>query len=109
MSPKINTIYSCKILLQSSDLKNLRLLSILLPIKTIYTGLPTKTNRFTLLRSPLGNKKSKDQFEYREYRGVFVIKSDKPKSILLLLDILKNFCVVKSKVIVNFCVSPDSN
>lgn len=100
MSSKTSTLYSCKIWFSSTDLKYLRSWVLLLPLTKDFTGLPTKINRFTLFRSPLGNKKAKDQFERREYKGFLSLDYNKPEKILMLLDLLGRFNVIKSKVLV---------
>ena len=92
-------IYSCEIWAASTDLKSLKYWSLLLPLVYPYTGLSTKIKRFTLLRSPLGNKRAKDQFERREYRGYLFFKSENPSNILALLNILQYSNGVKLKVL----------
>ena len=93
-------VYFCEVWAASTDLKSLKYWSFLLPLVCTYTGLSTKIKRFTLLRSPLGNKKSKDQFERREYRGYLYIKSDSPSKILALLNILRYSNGVRLKVLI---------
>lgn len=91
--------YICEVWSSSTDLKSLKSWLLLLPLSRSYTGLSTKIKRFTLLRSPLGNKTSKDQFERREYRGYFLFESKNPSKILAVLDVLKHFNCIKSKVL----------
>lgn len=98
MSLKKN-MYCCGIWVTSTNLKSLKSWYLLLPLVGPYTGLSTKIKRFTLLRSPLGNKRSKDQFERREYRGYISFKSENPSKVLSLLDILKYSSGVKLKVL----------
>jgi len=61
-------------------------------------GLPTRTKQFTLLRSPLGNKKAKDQFERREYRNYCYYKTQEASKILGFLEVLRTLNGVKLKV-----------
>jgi len=103
-----NIIYICKVWSASTDLKSLNFLLLLLPLFISSTGLSTRIKRFTLLRSPLGNKTAKDQFERREYRSYFIFKSQNPAKILAFLELLKYLNGVKFKVIlqennINFC------
>lgn len=99
MHSKNKIIYLCKVWSSSTDLKSLKSWFLLLPLSSSYTGLSTKKKRFTLFRSPLGNKTSKDQYEKREYRGYFSFKSKKPSRILAILDVLRHSNSVKSKVV----------
>nr|UAX20145.1 ribosomal protein S10 [Alaria marginata]WKY98799.1 ribosomal protein S10 [Alaria marginata]WKY98837.1 ribosomal protein S10 [Alaria marginata]WKY98875.1 ribosomal protein S10 [Alaria marginata]WKY98913.1 ribosomal protein S10 [Alaria marginata] len=96
---KKSIIYSCKVWSASTDLKSLNSLSLILPLSISSTGLSTRIKRFTLLRSPLGNKAAKDQFERREYRSYFTIKSQSPAKILAFIDILRYLNGVKFKVV----------
>ena len=93
-------IYLCEVWSTSTDLKSLKYWSLLLPLAKQCTGLSTKIKRFTLLRSPLGNKTAKDQFERKEYRSYLSFKSKNPSKILALLDILRYSTGVKLKVLV---------
>ena len=99
MSLKNKNTYICKIWSSSIDLKSLKTWFLLLPLSRPCTGLSTKIKRFTLLRSPLGNKTSKDQFERREYRGYLEFKSKNPSDVLAVLDFFKYCNDVKSKVL----------
>ncbi|CAN0371578.1 unnamed protein product [Ectocarpus sp. 6 AP-2014] len=94
-----NIIYTCKIWASSTNSNSLKIYSLLLPLSRISTGLPTKIKRFTLLRSPLGNKRSKDQFERREYKSFFSFQSKDPSKILALLYILQRSSNIKSKIV----------
>nr|QWK44743.1 ribosomal protein S10 [Pelagophycus porra] len=96
---KKSIIYICEVWSVSTDFKSLNSLSLLLPLSICSTGLYTKIKRFTLLRSPLGNKAAKDQFERREYRSYFTIRSQSPSKILAFIDILKYLNGVKFKVV----------
>ncbi len=91
--------YICEVWSSSTDLKSLKAWLFLLPLSRPCTGLSTKIKRFTLLRSPLGNKTSKDQFERREYRSYFSFESKNPSKILAVLDVLKYSNDVKSKIL----------
>jgi hypothetical protein len=99
MKDNNNIIYSCKIWASSTNLNSLKLYSLLLPLSYTSTGLPTKIRRFTLLRSPLGNKRSKDQFERREYKVLISFQSKTPSKLLALLDILQSSSNIKSKMV----------
>lgn len=70
----------------------------LLPSLVSSTGLSKKVKRFTLLRSPLGNKTSKDQFERIEYSNYFFMESHNACTILQLLDVLNHLNDIKFKV-----------
>nr|YP_003288923.1 ribosomal protein S10 [Saccharina japonica]YP_003288961.1 ribosomal protein S10 [Saccharina religiosa]YP_003288999.1 ribosomal protein S10 [Saccharina ochotensis]YP_003289076.1 ribosomal protein S10 [Saccharina diabolica]YP_003289127.1 ribosomal protein S10 [Saccharina longipedalis]YP_004599023.1 ribosomal protein S10 [Saccharina japonica x Saccharina latissima]YP_008145638.1 ribosomal protein S10 [Saccharina longissima]YP_009176278.1 ribosomal protein S10 [Saccharina sp. ye-B]AIZ57637.1 len=96
---KKSIIYICKVWSVSTDFKSLNSLALLLPLSISSTGLSRKIKRFTLLRSPLGNKAAKDQFERREYRRYFIITSQSPATILAFIDILKYLNGVKFKVV----------
>ena len=76
----------------------MKLVLFLLPFFQRYRGLPINIKKFTLLRSPLGNKKSKDQFEKREHRMYFYVESNKPSNILAYVHILTFLNEVKCKV-----------
>lgn len=99
MELKKENIYICKVWSSSIDLKSLKTWFLLLPLSCSYTGLSTTKKRFTLVRSPLGNKRSKDQFERREYRGFFSFESKNPSRILAILNVLRHSNGVKSKVL----------
>lgn len=92
-------MYICEVWCSSTDLKSLKSWFLLLPLSRPCTGLSTKIKRFTLLRSPLGNKTSKDQFERREYRSHFFVESENLCKVLAILDVLKYSNGVKSKVL----------
>lgn len=95
-----NNIYTCEVWSSSVDLKSLKSWLLLLPLSRPCTGLSTKIKRFTLFRSPLGNKTAKDQFERREYRSYFYFTSKNPSKILAILEVLKYSHGVKSKIVV---------
>nr|WVH38401.1 ribosomal protein S10 [Colpomenia sinuosa] len=102
---KKKIIYSCEVWSTSTDLISLKYWSLLLPLFRSSTGLSTKIKRFTLLRSPLGNKASKDQFERREYKSYFFFKSENSSEILALLDILRYSSGVKSKILLKTAIN----
>lgn len=93
------SLYICEVWCKSINLKDLKSWILLLPSYCNTTGLSTNIKRFTLLRSPLGNKKSKDQFERREYRSYFSIASEKPSQILAFINLLRLSSGVKLKVV----------
>lgn len=99
MHSKKNTTYICEVWSSSTNLKSLKYWILLLPLYCPSTGLSTKIKRFTLLRSPLGNKTAKDQFEKREYRNYFFFKCKEPSKILAFLDVLRHSGSIKSKVV----------
>ena len=99
MYSKKNTTYICKVWSSTTNLKSLKHCILLLPLCCPSTGLSTKIKRFTVLRSPLGNKTAKDQFEKREYRNYFFFKCKEPSKILAFLDVLRHCGSIKSKVI----------
>lgn len=96
-----NKKYICEVWFGSTNLKSLKSCLLLLPSACSSTGLSTSIKRFTLLRSPLGNKTSKDQFERREYRNYLYFLSDKPYKVLAFLHVLRYSVGVKSKIVIN--------
>nr|NP_150419.1 ribosomal protein S10 [Pylaiella littoralis]AAC23954.1 ribosomal protein S10 [Pylaiella littoralis]CAC50860.1 ribosomal protein S10 [Pylaiella littoralis] len=96
-----NKKYICEVWFSSTNLKSLKYCLLLLPRPCFSTGLSTSRKRFTLLRSPLGNKTSKDQFERREYRNYLYFFSDKPYKVLAFLDVLRYSIGVKSKIVLS--------
>ena len=98
MSCSQNFTYKCEVWSLSTNLVNLKLWVLLLPLSLSSTGLSTRIKRFTLLRSPLGNKTSKDQYERQEYRSYLSIESKKASKILAFLDVLRHLNGVKYKV-----------
>lgn len=98
MSSSHDYIYKCEVWSLSTNLENLKLWVLLLPLSLSSIGLSTRIKRFTLLRSPLGNKTSKDQFERQEYRSYFSIESKKAAKILAFLDAISHLNGVKYKV-----------
>jgi len=60
--------------------------------------LPVKINRYTILRSPHVNKKSREQFEIRQYKRLLEITEPTPQTIsqLTKLDLPSGVDVVIS-------------
>nr|YP_010455075.1 ribosomal protein S10 [Vischeria punctata]UUA03911.1 ribosomal protein S10 [Vischeria punctata] len=52
-----------------------------------YISLPKKIKKYTVLRSPNGNKKSKDQFEIRFYNFLIILlyNSNMPNNIFKII------------------------
>ncbi|CAN0299214.1 unnamed protein product [Ectocarpus sp. 4 AP-2014] len=96
------SLYICQVWSSSTNLKDLKSWVLVLPYYCKVTGLSTNKKRFTLIRSPLGNKKSKDQFERREYKNYFSINTNNPSQILFFLSLLKLSSGVKLKVNLRF-------
>nr|YP_009050526.1 ribosomal protein S10 [Sargassum fusiforme]AIG23794.1 ribosomal protein S10 [Sargassum fusiforme]QJC59500.1 ribosomal protein S10 [Sargassum fusiforme] len=93
-----NLVYICEVWSSSANIKSLKLLVFLLPFFQRYQRLSMNIKRFTLLKSPLGNNRSKDQFEKREYRVYFYLESSKPSNVLACVHILTFLNEVKCKV-----------
>ena len=55
-----------------------------------YQPLPSHTEKFTLLRSPHIDKKSREQFERHTYKGQIRLLLWNKRLLLLLLFLLKN-------------------
>ncbi|CAN0517985.1 unnamed protein product, partial [Ectocarpus sp. 12 AP-2014] len=91
--------YDCEVWYQSTSLKTLRYWLSILPVKDFnLKSLPTRRKRFTLLRSPLGNKISKDQYEEISYCGFLSLRSANPGKILGFLGLLLKPIGVKVKI-----------
>lgn len=90
--------YCCELIVKSTQLLNLKRWVSIIPINFLFVGLPIKIRRFTLLRSPLGNKKSKYQFELKEYGVCVKIITNNISFILYLLDVIRNPVGVKLKL-----------
>ena len=90
--------YRCDVRSLSTNLESLRLWFLLIPIAQPPAGFPPLVKKFTLLRSPLGNKTSKDQFERRAYRGYFWVESKDACEILAIVDVLRHMNGVKCKI-----------
>ena len=56
--------------------------------------LPTKTTKYTLLRSPHVNKQSREQFEIRRHSRLLRIKSSDKEKVISLLKEVKDTCLV---------------
>jgi small subunit ribosomal protein S10 len=52
--------------------------------------LPSKMKRFTVLRSPHIDKKSREQFEIKTYKKLFLLQTNQKKMFSLFLFLLKN-------------------
>nr|YP_011008072.1 ribosomal protein S10 [Dictyotopsis propagulifera]WBP69938.1 ribosomal protein S10 [Dictyotopsis propagulifera] len=91
-------MYSCQIWVKSIDIKNINLWIKLLPLKFILSPLPVKVKRFTLLRSPLGNKKSKEQYQLVEHGIYLLIFDSKASNLLYFLEIIRKTVNVKLKI-----------
>nr|YP_009128342.1 ribosomal protein S10 [Sargassum thunbergii]AJP09395.1 ribosomal protein S10 [Sargassum thunbergii] len=105
MSFSGNLVYKCEVWSSSANIKSLKILLFLLPFFQRFRGLSINIKKFTLLKSPLGNKRSKDQFEKREHRVYFYLESSKPSNILACVHILTFLNEVKCKVKVSNKVS----
>jgi small subunit ribosomal protein S10 len=68
-----------------------------LDIQYSFISLPTSKKRVTLLKSPHVNKKAREQFEIRSYKGCFQIKTNVKFSTLEWL-ILNKPTVVQIKL-----------
>lgn len=89
--------YSCFIWVQSTSLKSLKLWVCSLPLSPICFNLPIRLKRFTLVRSPLGNKTSKEQYEKREYCAYLHVSSKEAPEILAFLELTQQVIGVKIK------------
>nr|QWK44939.1 ribosomal protein S10 [Protohalopteris sp.] len=92
-----NQVYLCNIWVQSTSLKSLKLWVRSLPMYPVCFGLPLKIKRFTVFRSPLGNKTAKDQYEKREYCFFLSISSKNAPRILAFLEVSQQVIHVKIK------------
>jgi small subunit ribosomal protein S10 len=54
------------------------------------TFLPSKRKRFTVLRSPHIDKKSREQFEIRTYKKLFLFQTNQKKTFSFFLFLLKH-------------------
>ena len=52
--------------------------------------LPQKKKKFTVIRSPHIDKKSREQFELRHYKSVFIFNIEKKSCAVLFFECLKN-------------------
>lgn len=91
--------FKCEILAKSTTLSDLLIWLNLFPIDNFfYLGLPIGKKRFTILKSPLGNKRAKDQYELCEYSYYIRIINPNPAILLLFLDLIKKSGGVKLKI-----------
>lgn len=60
--------------------------------------LKLKIKRFTLLRSPLGNKRAKDQFEAKEWSTSITVESKNPSYILFFCQTILIPLGLKKKI-----------
>lgn len=93
-----NYIYRCELWVKSTNATHLKMWSSILPYKFYLVGLPAEIKRFTLLRSPLGNKKSKEHYELRESGFYIRISSKQASAILSLLEVIRRPIGVKLKI-----------
>lgn len=102
-SISLKTVYTCEIWLRSTDLDILDQCHKTFPKNCNFSRLALSVKRFTLLRSPLGNKKSKDQYEHKEY-GIYVsIKALEACIVLSFVELLYLLPGIKSKILVSKC------
>jgi ribosomal protein S10 len=64
--------------------------------------LPKKIQKFTVLRSPHVNKKSREQFETRLYKQIFILLSCENKLIINLLKKIQNKLPVNLLIKITF-------
>lgn len=95
---KLCNQYCCELVVKSTKLLNINQWMFALSTDFLSVGLPVKIRRFTLLRSPLGNKKSKDQFELREYGVRVRVVAKNISFILCFLDAIRNPVGVNLKI-----------
>lgn len=98
---KLKVCYNCQVWCSAINLKDLKSWILLLPLYCNTIGLTTNIKRFTVLKSPLGNKKSKDQFEQRKYRSYFSVDSENSSKILALVKFLRLSSGVKLKIVLS--------
>lgn len=103
----LTTNFKCEILAKSTTLDTLQLWINLLPSidKLFCGGLPTIKKRFTVLKSPLGNKRAKDQYQFCEYSYYVCLNSTNPDILLLFLDLIKKSIGVKLKITLSYCTA----
>lgn len=98
---KLCNQYCCELTVKSTQSLSIKQWMFALPTYSLLVGLPIKIRRFTLLRSPLGNKKSKDQFEVREYGVCVKVLTKDVSFILYFLDVIQNPAGVKLKMTIS--------
>ena len=99
-------VYRCHIWVSFTNINSFKLLVLLSPFIFSKQVVKKKSKSFSLLRSPLGNKKSKDLFTHQEYKGYFYVEFHKTSSLLSFLSTLENLLNdVQFKVVVKgfFC------
>lgn len=64
-------------------------------------SLPKKIKKFTVLRSPHIDKKSREQFEIRKYKDILQISIPDRDIALLFLEILKNIELIGIELEIN--------
>nr|YP_009672625.1 ribosomal protein S10 [Dictyopteris divaricata]QDB64110.1 ribosomal protein S10 [Dictyopteris divaricata] len=97
-SDKPTSGYKCKIWVRSTNKINLKKWRSVLPLNPTCQGLPTNIKRFTLIRAPLGSKKSKEQYELIEYGYQFCFFSTSASVLLKILDVIRYPVGVKLKI-----------
>jgi len=97
-STKFCNQYCCELVVKSTQLLSMKRWMSVISTDFLSVGLPIKIQRFTLLRSPLGNKKSKDQFELREYGVRIKVVTNNISFILYFLDVIRNPAGVKLRI-----------
>ena len=91
-------LYSCNVWAISLYPKHLEAFHLLFSNWDKTTRLSKKIKRFSILRSPVGNKKAKDHFERREYRRFFSVQTDSVEEILYIVYLLKNLKKISCKI-----------
>ena len=104
MEKKKVATFKCELLVKSTTLNYLQLWIRVLSFNNLVKfGLSPSIKRFTVLKSPLGNKRSKDQYLVSEYRYYVCLKTLNPSILLYFLDIVKSPIGVGIKVNVCKC------
>jgi len=83
-------VFQCDLVVKSTTLKNLQLWINVLPFNNFLSlGLLPSIKRFTLVKSPLGNKRAKDQYQIFEYKYYIRLKHQNPIILLSFLEIIQ--------------------
>nr|YP_010032406.1 ribosomal protein S10 [Schizocladia ischiensis]QOW07620.1 ribosomal protein S10 [Schizocladia ischiensis] len=94
--------FQCDVLYQSTSPQSLREWLMLLPMESFdsmkIVGLPKNLKRFTVLRSPLGNKKAKDQYEHIQYGGLLRLTTREPVLLLRFLQSISSSGLLKLRI-----------
>ena len=108
----ITTTDSCKIVIKSFDLSTIELsvdkikqIAMFMGISTISDAirLPTKIKKYTVLRSPFIDKKSREQFETRTHSRLLVIENTDKNTLNKFISFLnKNVPVGVSVQLKNY-------